>query len=102
MSLVDGHACMLPVINRECTRYELEVSGQAQINLTSVLIAKYFRDLPQGTNQPVQTTDCRRGCYAVLADGTRDIGIERLHLEQASMHDQHPGELYRPEPDRGY
>ena len=101
VSLVDAAMPgMLPVINRECV-YQAIRTGlglKAQINLISVFDRKnyFYADLPQGY-QISQFKDPIVGegsLRIVMADGsTRDIGIERLHLEQdagKSMHDQHP------------
>ena len=105
VSLVDAAMPgMLPVINRECV-YQAIRTGlglKAQINLTSVFDRKnyFYADLPQGYQisqfkHPIVGEGMLR---IVLADGsTRDIGIERLHLEQdagKSMHDQHPSKSY--------
>ncbi len=95
---------MLPVINRECV-YQAIRTGlglKAKINLTSVFDRKnyFYADLPQGYQisqfkQPIVGEGVLR---IVMADGsTRDIGIERLHLEQdagKSMHDQHPNKSF--------
>ena len=105
VSLVDAAMPgMLPVINRECV-YQAIRTGlglKAQINLTSVFDRKnyFYADLPQGYQisqfkHPIVGEGVLR---IVLTDGsTRDIGIERLHLEQdagKSMHDQHPSKSY--------
>ena len=105
VSLVDAAMPgMLPVINRECV-YQAIRTGlglKAQINLTSVFDRKnyFYADLPQGYQisqfkHPIVGEGLLR---IVLKDGsTRDIGIERLHLEQdagKSMHDQHPSKSY--------
>ena len=105
VSLVDAAMPgMLPVINRECV-YQAIRTGlglRAQVNLTSVFDRKnyFYADLPQGYQisqfkHPIVGEGVLR---IVLADGsTRDIGIERLHLEQdagKSMHDQHPSKSY--------
>ena len=105
VSLIDAAMPgMLPVINRECV-YQAIRTGlglKAQINLTSVFDRKnyFYADLPQGYQisqfkHPIVGEGVLR---IVLADGsTRDIGIERLHLEQdagKSMHDQHPSKSY--------
>ena len=105
VSLVDAAMPgMLPVINRECV-YQAIRTGlglKAQINLTSVFDRKnyFYADLPQGYQisqfkHPIVGEGVLR---IVLVDGsTRDIGIERLHLEQdagKSMHDQHPSKSY--------
>jgi aspartyl-tRNA(Asn)/glutamyl-tRNA(Gln) amidotransferase subunit B len=105
VSLVDAAMPgMLPVINRECV-YQAIRTGlglKARINLVSVFDRKnyFYADLPQGY-QISQFKDPIVGegvLRIVLADGsTRDIGIERLHLEQdagKSMHDQHPSKSY--------
>ena len=105
VSLVDAAMPgMLPVINRECV-YQAIRTGlglKARINLTSVFDRKnyFYADLPQGYQisqfkHPIVGEGVLR---IVLADGSaRDIGIERLHLEQdagKSMHDQHPSKSY--------
>ena len=105
VSLVDAAMPgMLPVINRECV-YQAIRTGlglKAQINLVSIFDRKnyFYADLPQGY-QISQFKDPIVGegvLRIVMADGsTRDIGIERLHLEQdagKSMHDQHPSKSY--------
>ena len=105
VSLVDAAMPgMLPVINRECV-YQAIRTGlglNAQINLRSVFDRKnyFYADLPQGY-QISQFKDPIVGEGAlriVMSDGSsRDIGIERLHLEQdagKSMHDQHPSKSY--------
>lgn len=105
VSLVDAAMPgMLPVINRECVRQAVRtgLGLKAEINLTSVFDRKnyFYADLPQGYQisqfkQPIVGEGVLR---IDLADGTsRDIGIERLHLEQdagKSMHDQHPSKSY--------
>ena len=105
VSLIDAAMPgMLPVINRECV-YQAIRTGlglKAQINLISLFDRKnyFYADLPQGYQisqfkQPIVGEGVLR---IVLANGsTRDIGIERLHLEQdagKSMHDQHPSKSY--------
>ena len=105
VSLVDAAMPgMLPVINRECV-YQAIRTGlglNAQINLRSVFDRKnyFYADLPQGY-QISQFKDPIVGegsLRIVMSDGSsRDIGIERLHLEQEagkSMHDQHPSKSY--------
>jgi len=105
VSLVDAAMPgMLPVINRECV-YQAIRTGlglKAQINLTSVFDRKnyFYADLPQGyqISQFKDPIVGKGSLRIVMADGsTRDIGIERLHLEQdagKSMHDQHPTKSY--------
>ena len=101
VSLVDAAMPgMLPVINEMAIEQAVRtgLGLRAQINRTSVFERKnyFYADLPQGyqisqylhpiVGEGVVTLD--------LADGsTRDVGIERLHLEQdagKSMHDQDP------------
>ena len=105
VSLVDAAMPgMLPVINGECVRQAVRtgLGLNARINAYSIFDRKnyFYPDLPFGYQisqfkQPV----VGEGVVTVeLADGTtRDIGIERLHLEQdagKSLHDQHPQLTY--------
>ncbi len=95
---------MLPVINEVCVEQAVRtgLGLKAQINLRSVFDRKnyFYPDLPQGYqisqfSQPivgegVVTLDMRDG-------SSREIGVERLHLEQdagKSLHDQHPSMTY--------
>ena len=105
VSLVDAAMPgMLPVINRECVRQAVRtgLGLHADINLVSVFDRKnyFYADLPQG----YQISQFKR---PIVGEGTlrldmpdgsvREIGIERLHLEQdagKSMHDQHPSKSY--------
>jgi len=91
---------MLPVINEECVRQAIKtgLGLKAKINTTSVFARKnyFYADLPQGyqisqADKPIVGA----GTLTLdMPDGTsRDVGIERLHLEQdagKSMHDQDP------------
>jgi aspartyl-tRNA(Asn)/glutamyl-tRNA(Gln) amidotransferase subunit B len=91
---------MLPVINGYCVEQAVRtgLGIDAKINLRSVFDRKnyFYADLPAGYQisqfkQPV----VGEGKLAIdLPDGTsREIGIERLHLEQdagKSLHDQDP------------
>ncbi|PHS79426.1 MAG: Asp-tRNA(Asn)/Glu-tRNA(Gln) amidotransferase GatCAB subunit B [Rhodospirillaceae bacterium] len=91
---------MLPVINEECVRQAIRtgLGLKAKINKTSVFARKnyFYADLPQGyqisqADKPIVGA----GTLTLdMPDGTsRDVGIERLHLEQdagKSMHDQDP------------
>jgi len=91
---------MLPVINEECVRQAIRtgLGLKAQINTTSVFARKnyFYADLPQGYQ--ISQADKPIVGHGTLTldfpDGTsRDVGIERLHLEQdagKSMHDQDP------------
>ena len=95
---------MLPVINRFCVEQAVKtgLGLNADINLFSVFDRKnyFYADLPQGyqISQFKQPIVGEGSITITLADGTtRDIGIERLHLEQdagKSMHDQHPSKSY--------
>jgi aspartyl-tRNA(Asn)/glutamyl-tRNA(Gln) amidotransferase subunit B len=105
VSLVDAAMPgMLPVINRYCVEQAVRtgLALAAEINLYSIFDRKnyFYADLPQGYQisqykQPV----VGEGIITLdLKDGeTKDVGIERLHLEQdagKSMHDQHPSMTY--------
>jgi aspartyl-tRNA(Asn)/glutamyl-tRNA(Gln) amidotransferase subunit B len=101
VSLVDAAMPgMLPVINEECVRQAVRtgLALGAQINKYSVFDRKnyFYADLPQGYQiSQFKNPVVGEGIMTIdLDDGTsRDIGIERLHLEQdagKSMHDQHP------------
>ena len=101
VSLVDAAMPgMLPVINEYCVEQAVRtgLGLKAEINRYSVFDRKnyFYPDLPQGYQisqfkQPVV------GEGIVIIDmpeeGTVEVGIERLHLEQdagKSLHDQHP------------
>ena len=101
VSLVDAAMPgMLPVINGECVRQAVRtgLGLNAQINKHSVFDRKnyFYPDLPAGyqISQYKQPIVGEGAVTVELADGsTREIGIERLHLEQdagKSLHDQHP------------
>jgi aspartyl-tRNA(Asn)/glutamyl-tRNA(Gln) amidotransferase subunit B len=101
VSLVDAAMPgMLPVINKFCVEQAVRtgLGLNAEINLVSVFDRKnyFYADLPQGyqISQFKQPIVGEGKITITLKDGTsRDIGIERLHLEQdagKSMHDQHP------------
>ncbi len=105
VSLVDAAMPgMLPTINAECIRQGVRtgLAMGAQINKFSVFDRKnyFYADLPQGY-QISQFTHPIVGEGVVkldMGDGkTKDVGIERIHLEQdagKSMHDQHPQMTY--------
>ncbi len=91
---------MLPVINRYCVEQAIRtgLGLHAKINNRSVFDRKnyFYADLPQGY-QISQFKDPIVGEGTILLDlpdgSTREIGIERIHLEQdagKSMHDQSP------------
>ncbi|MBF0250262.1 MAG: Asp-tRNA(Asn)/Glu-tRNA(Gln) amidotransferase subunit GatB [Alphaproteobacteria bacterium] len=101
VSLVDAAMPgMLPVINEECVRQAIKtgLGLKAQINTTSVFARKnyFYADLPQGYqisqfDQPI----VGEGSIILDLEGgaSREVGIERLHLEQdagKSLHDQDP------------
>lgn len=101
VSLVDAAMPgMLPVINAYCIEQAVRtgLGLKAKINLFSVFDRKnyFYADLPQGY-QISQLYHPIVGEGAVtldMPDGTtKEIGIERLHMEQdagKSMHDQDP------------
>ncbi len=101
VSLVDAAMPgMLPVINEMAIEQAVRtgLGLRAKINRTSVFERKnyFYADLPQGyqISQFLHPIVGEGTVTVDLADGTsRDIGVERLHLEQdagKSMHDQDP------------
>ena len=105
VSLVDaGMPGMLPVINEVAIEQAVR-SGlglNAKINTYSVFDRKnyFYADLPQGyqISQYLQPIVGEGVVTVNLEDGSsRDIGVERLHLEQdagKSIHDRHPTKTY--------
>ncbi len=100
VSLVDAaFPGMLPVINEFCIKQAIKtgIGLKAQINKFSVFDRKnyFYADLPQGY-QISQFKDPIVGEGKVILDmpnGQKEIGIERLHLEQdagKSIHDLDP------------
>jgi len=105
VSFVDaGMPGMLPVVNAYCIEQAVK-SGlglKAKVNQRSVFARKnyFYADLPQGYqisqyDQPI----VGEGILVLdMPDGaTREIGIERLHLEQdagKSIHDLHPQKTF--------
>ena len=100
VSLVDAaFPGMLPVINEHCIKQAIKtgIGLKAKINNKSIFDRKnyFYADLPQG----YQISQYK---YPIVGEGTvtldmpygqRDIGIERLHLEQdagKSIHDIDP------------
>ena len=100
VSLVDAaFPGMLPVINEHCIKQAIKtgIGLKAKINNRSIFDRKnyFYADLPQG----YQISQYK---YPIVGEGTvtldmpygqRDIGIERLHLEQdagKSIHDIDP------------
>ncbi|WP_416898714.1 MAG: Asp-tRNA(Asn)/Glu-tRNA(Gln) amidotransferase subunit GatB [Minwuia sp.] len=105
VSFVDaGLPGMLPTINAHCVEQAVRTGMglNAEINLHSVFDRKnyFYPDLPQGyqISQFKQPVVGRGKITIELGDGeTKDVGIERLHLEQdagKSVHDQHPSMSY--------
>jgi len=100
VSLVDAaFPGMLPVINEYCIKQAVKtgIGLKAKINNRSVFDRKnyFYADLPQGY-QISQYKNPIVGEGTVILDmpyGQREIGIERLHLEQdagKSIHDLDP------------
>ena len=105
VSLVDaGMPGMLPVINGYCVDQAVKtgLGLKAKINKHSVFERKnyFYADLPQGyqISQYAEPIVGEGRVVLDLADGsTREIGLERLHMEQdagKSMHDQDPKRSY--------
>ncbi len=104
VSLIDSaFPGMLPVINEECVKQAVRtgLGLNAKINNYSVFDRKnyFYADLPQGY-QISQYKNPLVGEGKVLLDmpyGSKEIGIERLHLEQdagKSIHDMDPSNTY--------
>ncbi len=104
VSLIDSaFPGMLPVINEECVKQAVRtgLGLNAKINNYSVFDRKnyFYADLPQGY-QISQYKNPIVGEGKVLLDmpyGSKEIGIERLHLEQdagKSIHDLDPSNTY--------
>src|SRR3954453_5759916 len=107
VSLVDAAMPgMLPVPNRECIRQAVRtgMAIDAKINKWSRFDRKnyFYADLPQGY-QISQLYHPLVGEGAVEielegeAEATKQIGVERIHVEQDAaklMHDQHPTRSY--------
>ena len=104
VSFVDaGFPGMLPVINSHCVEQAVKtgLGIKAQINLHSVFDRKnyFYPDLPQGyqISQYLQPIVGKGELQIDLPDGTRTIGITRLHMEQdagKSIHDMNPTESF--------
>jgi aspartyl-tRNA(Asn)/glutamyl-tRNA(Gln) amidotransferase subunit B len=105
VSLVDAAMPgMLPVINEYCVEQAVRtgLGLKAQINLHSVFDRKnyFYADLPAGyqISQYKQPVVGEGVIVLDMKDGeSREVGIERLHLEQdagKSLHDQHPTQTY--------
>jgi hypothetical protein len=105
VSLVDAAMPgMLPVLNRHSVEQAVKtgLGLNARINLHSVFERKnyFYADLPPGyqISQYLEPIVGEGTVVLDMPDGsTREIGIERLHLEQdagKSLHDQHPSKSY--------
>jgi aspartyl-tRNA(Asn)/glutamyl-tRNA(Gln) amidotransferase subunit B len=105
VSLVDAAMPgMLPVLNAHSVEQAVKtgLALNAEINLTSVFERKnyFYPDLPQGyqISQYLQPIVGAGIIELDLPDGsTKEVGIERLHMEQdagKSLHDQHPSMTY--------
>ncbi len=105
VSFVDaGFPGMLPTINEKCVEQAVKtgLGLNAKINHTSVFERKnyFYPDLPSGYQiSQYQYPIVGEGEVSIdLDDGTtKNIRIERLHLEQdagKSLHDQHPSKTF--------
>jgi aspartyl-tRNA(Asn)/glutamyl-tRNA(Gln) amidotransferase subunit B len=105
VSLVDAAMPgMLPVLNGHSVAQAVKtgLALNAEINLTSVFERKnyFYPDLPQGyqISQYLEPIVGEGMVELDLPDGsTKEVGIERLHMEQdagKSLHDQHPSKTY--------
>ena len=101
VSFVDaGMPGMLPVLNKECVRQAVKtgLGLNAKINKRSVFSRKnyFYADLPQGyqITQEKHPIIGEGKVFIDLSDGTtKEIGIERIHIEQdtgKSIHDIDP------------
>ncbi len=104
VSLVDSaFPGMLPVINEYCIHQAIKtgLGLNAKINFYSVFDRKnyFYADLPQGYQiSQYKNPIVGEGKITLdLPEGTKTIGIERLHLEQdagKSVHDLDPSSTY--------
>jgi aspartyl-tRNA(Asn)/glutamyl-tRNA(Gln) amidotransferase subunit B len=104
VSLVDAAMPgMLPVLNEECVRQAVRtgMALEAKINSWSRFDRKnyFYADLPQGYQiSQLYHPIVGEGSIEIETDeGSKTIGIERLHIEQDAgklMHDQHPSFSY--------
>ena len=105
VSLVDaGMPGMLPVLNRKAIEQAVKtgLGLKAEINRHSVFERKnyFYPDLPQGYQiSQYQHPIVGEGSVTLdFPDGSaKEVGIERLHLEQdagKSLHDEHPTQSY--------
>jgi aspartyl-tRNA(Asn)/glutamyl-tRNA(Gln) amidotransferase subunit B len=104
VSLVDAAMPgMLPVLNEECVRQAVRtgMALDAQINAWSRFDRKnyFYADLPQGyqISQLYHPIVGEGAIEIETEEGTKTVGIERIHIEQDAgklMHDQHPSFSY--------
>jgi len=105
VSLVDAaFPGMLPVVNEAAVRQAVRtgLALGAEINRHSVFARKnyFYPDLPAGYQiSQYELPVVGNGTVTIdLEDGaTKEVGIERLHLEQdagKSLHDQHPSQSF--------
>ena len=104
VSLVDSaFPGMLPVINEFCIQQAIKtgLGLNAKINLYSVFDRKnyFYADLPQGYQiSQYKNPIVGEGEITLdLAEGSKKVGIERLHLEQdagKSIHDLDPSSTF--------
>lgn len=105
VSLVDAAMPgMLPVLNEICVEQAVRtgLGLNAKINLRSVFDRKnyFYADLPQGyqISQFLEPIVGEGKIILDMKDGTtREIGIERIHIEQdagKSLHDQSPDSTF--------
>ena len=104
VSLIDAAMPgMLPVINQHCVRQAIKtgLGVNATVNLKSVFDRKnyFYPDLPQGYQiSQYKHPIIGEGTLTIVSEeGEKEIGIERIHLEQdagKSMHDQHPSKSF--------
>ena len=104
VSLVDSaFPGMLPVINKYCIEQAVKtgLGLNAKINLYSVFDRKnyFYADLPQGyqISQYKHPIVGEGKVVLDLPNGSKTVGIERLHLEQdagKSIHDIDPNNTY--------
>ena len=104
VSLVDSaFPGMLPVINQFCVEQSIKtgLGLKAKINLNSVFDRKnyFYADLPQGYQiSQYKNPIVGEGEITLdLPNGSKKVGIERLHLEQdagKSIHDLDPSSTF--------
>lgn len=105
VSFIDaGMPGMLPVLNRECVKQAVKtgLGLNAKINRYSAFSRKnyFYADLPQGYQiTQFEYPIVGEGKITIdLSDGSsKDIGIERMHIEQdagKSIHDLNPKKSY--------